>query len=612
MQHEERTVLAKNRSMEVSALGKVFQGDLDWIVMKALEKDRTHRYETVNGLVADIQRHLNDEPVTAIAPTFGYQLQKFYRRNRGYMRAAAVVAGLLILTTAVATVQAVRATRAEQRANRETVRGDDVARVMIQVIEKSIPEWLREGRISAVRSLMDQAETLATEGLSNAPTAELQLRTKLTEYYLWALNDFAKANDQGDRVLEFLDRLSDEELGIPRAHAARWATCARLWNTPPGTDRAQEAIDDIHETVAMANRTPEVSENTGSIGLASLALWAAARGETKEQVESALVEAIRQYTEEPPSIGASCAIRQAYFWVRARGQPLPQVEEILPDIPPFPSDPEPFFVWTLHRSLLQQCRYARTSGEYGDLLKLLFDAETKAQNADWPKQFTVPLNLFKVWALAKTGELDNAGDAFLRVGSSEEADLITWAAATVGAGSVSDSAGYNRLRRDGIARFASNVEGEEAYRFLGAVLLQPLSEDLAEIVNQVLERVLKAPSWRKHWSASFELPLRGWLAVRTGDYGAAVRDFDQYKEMKFNPILGLMPDRERITTWGWQAARATALVHLGRNEEALKAYQDARAVRAQYSRASMDIFGVDDVWLREAQAALRQKGILNE
>ena len=190
--------------------------------------------------------------------------------------------------------------------------------------------------------------------------------------------------------------------------------------------------------------------------------------------------------------------------------------------------------------------------------------------------------------------------------------MITWAAATVGAGSVSDSAGYNRLRRDGIARFASNVEGEEAYRFLCAVLLQPLSEDLAEIVNQVLERVLKAPSWRKHWSASFELPLRGWLAVRTGDYGAAVRDFDQYKEMKFNPILGLMPDRERITTWGWQAARATALVHLGRNEEALKAYQDARAVRAQYSRASMDIFGVDDVWLREAQAALRQKGILNE
>jgi serine/threonine protein kinase len=67
MQNEERSVLARNRSMEASALSKVFQGDLDWIVMKSLEKDRTHRYETVNGLVADIQRHLNDEPVSATA-----------------------------------------------------------------------------------------------------------------------------------------------------------------------------------------------------------------------------------------------------------------------------------------------------------------------------------------------------------------------------------------------------------------------------------------------------------------------------------------------------------------------------------------------------------------
>ena len=58
MQGEERTIIAKNRSTEASALGKQCQGDLDWIVLKALEKDRTRRYETVNGLVADIHRHM--------------------------------------------------------------------------------------------------------------------------------------------------------------------------------------------------------------------------------------------------------------------------------------------------------------------------------------------------------------------------------------------------------------------------------------------------------------------------------------------------------------------------------------------------------------------------
>lgn len=109
-------MVAKNRSMEVGALGKVFQGDLDWIVMKALEKDRTHRYETVNGLVADIKRHLDNEPVSAAAPTFRYQLSKFARRNRKHLRVAAAIGALLVLATCFATFQAIRATRAEQLA----------------------------------------------------------------------------------------------------------------------------------------------------------------------------------------------------------------------------------------------------------------------------------------------------------------------------------------------------------------------------------------------------------------------------------------------------------------------------------------------------------------
>ena len=116
MENEERTVVAKNRSIEASALGRVFQGDLDWIVMKALEKDRTHRYETVNGLVSDVRRHLGNEPISAAAPTFRYQFQKFVRRNRRYARVAATVAVLLVVATAVATFQAVRATRASQLA----------------------------------------------------------------------------------------------------------------------------------------------------------------------------------------------------------------------------------------------------------------------------------------------------------------------------------------------------------------------------------------------------------------------------------------------------------------------------------------------------------------
>ena len=86
------------------------RGELDWIVMKALEKDRTRRYETANDFAADVQRHLTDEPVEACPPSAWYRLRKFARRNRAALATAAIVAVALLLGTAVSTWQAVRAT----------------------------------------------------------------------------------------------------------------------------------------------------------------------------------------------------------------------------------------------------------------------------------------------------------------------------------------------------------------------------------------------------------------------------------------------------------------------------------------------------------------------
>ncbi len=97
MANEERTVVAKNRSVDGSALAKLFRGDLDWIAMKCLEKDRTRRYETANGLASDIQRFLADEPVVACPPSAGYRLRKFIRRNKGPVLAS----GFVLLTLVV-------------------------------------------------------------------------------------------------------------------------------------------------------------------------------------------------------------------------------------------------------------------------------------------------------------------------------------------------------------------------------------------------------------------------------------------------------------------------------------------------------------------------------
>src|SRR5712671_3478613 len=83
--------LAANRSMEPAKLTKLVRGELDWIVMKALEKDRNRRYETANGLAADLRRYLINEPVQACPPSVGYRLRKFARRNRVTLMMAAIV-----------------------------------------------------------------------------------------------------------------------------------------------------------------------------------------------------------------------------------------------------------------------------------------------------------------------------------------------------------------------------------------------------------------------------------------------------------------------------------------------------------------------------------------
>ncbi len=87
--------IAKHRSATAEQLRKSVRGDLDWIVMKALEKDRTHRYETANSLAQDLERHLNNEPVTARPPSQLYRFGKLVRRNKVVLNAAAVVMAVL-------------------------------------------------------------------------------------------------------------------------------------------------------------------------------------------------------------------------------------------------------------------------------------------------------------------------------------------------------------------------------------------------------------------------------------------------------------------------------------------------------------------------------------
>jgi tetratricopeptide (TPR) repeat protein len=129
-------------------LDRAVRGELDWIVMKALEKDRRRRYETANDFAADVMRHLTDRTVEACPPSGWYRLRKFARRNRPATTMAAVVALALVAGTAVSTWQAIRAANAERRASADRSRAErrsEQARHAVDEMYTEVAEkWLKD------------------------------------------------------------------------------------------------------------------------------------------------------------------------------------------------------------------------------------------------------------------------------------------------------------------------------------------------------------------------------------------------------------------------------------------------------------------------------------
>jgi serine/threonine protein kinase/tetratricopeptide (TPR) repeat protein len=116
-----KLTVASQRQVSPQVLSRQLHGDLDWIILKAIEKDRARRYESASAFAQDIERHLKSEPVMAAAPSAAYRFRKFVQRNKGPMAAAAAIVILLLAGTAISTWQAIRATHAEAS---ESLRAD--------------------------------------------------------------------------------------------------------------------------------------------------------------------------------------------------------------------------------------------------------------------------------------------------------------------------------------------------------------------------------------------------------------------------------------------------------------------------------------------------------
>ncbi|HLK08069.1 MAG TPA: serine/threonine-protein kinase [Candidatus Angelobacter sp.] len=163
------------RGLLPGELANALRGDLDCIVIKALEKDRNRRYGTPSELAADIHRYLNNEPVTARPASAGYRVQKYIRRHRA---AAAVAAGLVLLLAGFAAVQAMEL----RRITRERDRADRATDFMTGMFKVSDPSEARGNSITA-REILDKASKDVDSGLARDPELQAQMMDVMGRVY---------------------------------------------------------------------------------------------------------------------------------------------------------------------------------------------------------------------------------------------------------------------------------------------------------------------------------------------------------------------------------------------------------------------------------------------
>ena len=197
---ETLTDVAKHRSCTPDLLRKAMRGDLDWIVMKALEKDRTRRYDSSSAFLADVQRYLDREPVWAGPPTAGYRTKKFLQRHRVMVTVAVFVTATIMAGLGVSTALYVRAERARA--------GEAVARAQAQrvtdfltkdLLASVYPERARNREVT-VRYILENTARDLDGKFANSPLAEAQVRETLGLTYQ-KMGDYEAAKAHLERVL---------------------------------------------------------------------------------------------------------------------------------------------------------------------------------------------------------------------------------------------------------------------------------------------------------------------------------------------------------------------------------------------------------------------------
>ncbi len=265
--------VAARRNLEPARLPRLVRGELDWIVMKCLEKDRSRRYETASALALDLQRYLAGEPVQAAPPSAAYRVRKFVRKNRGPAAAAAVVFLALLAGIVGTTIGLARAQRALVKAEQKEAEAEAVTAFLEHNIIAAGRPAGQEGGLGRDVKLIEavrNAVPYVKANFTNQPLIEARLRMTLGLSFEY-LGDCAAAESQ----YEVARRLRGAHLGLD--HPDTLKSMAWLAGAYAGLDRHPEAAglrEDVLQRLksTLGPHAPETLEAMSQLSQSYLVL----------------------------------------------------------------------------------------------------------------------------------------------------------------------------------------------------------------------------------------------------------------------------------------------------------------------------------------------------
>jgi non-specific serine/threonine protein kinase/serine/threonine-protein kinase len=232
---------------ELRRLARQLQGDLDWITLKAMDKDRTRRYATPSELAADLRRYLNGEPVLARPPSLGYRLGKFVRKHRVPVAAAVAVLLALVGGLAVTTRLYLKASAAQRLAENHRLEAEAINGFLVKdMLESAEPEQAR-GRKIPVEEVLANAAAKIDHAFLNQPEAEARVRHTLGRAYT-RLGLAAQAEPHLQRALELYRQAHGPEDADTLEVLTSLVTALELQGDPAKRQAARSLCDQCLET----------------------------------------------------------------------------------------------------------------------------------------------------------------------------------------------------------------------------------------------------------------------------------------------------------------------------------------------------------------------------